>query len=230
MSDDPACLVTPPLSRRRGRPPRAPGDGDDVRDLLIRTGIALLTEKGYVATGLDEILQIARVPKGSFYHYFDSKESFGLRLIDGYAAYFDRRLERFLSDDARAPLDRLRAMIDDACAGMARHAYRRGCLVGNLGQEMGALPESFRQRLHDVLLGWQARTAHCLRLARDAGDIAPGSSCADLAAFFWIGWEGAVLRAKLERGPVPLRLFEKVFIAGLGASAVGARARSVSGE
>ncbi|MBB2201017.1 acrylate utilization transcriptional regulator AcuR [Gluconacetobacter tumulisoli] len=217
MSAAPARLVAPQPPRRRGRPPRAPGDGDDVRGLLIRTGIALLTEKGYVATGLDEILRIAGVPKGSFYHYFDSKESFGLRLIDGYAAYFDRRLERFLNDDARAPLDRLRAMIDDACAGMARHAYRRGCLVGNLGQEMGALPESFRQRLQDVLLGWQDRTARCLRVARDAGDIAPGSSCADLAAFFWIGWEGAVLRAKLERGPMPLRLFEKVFLAGLRA-------------
>ena len=92
-----------------------------------------------------------------------------------------------------------------------RHGFARGCLVGNLGQEMGTLPESFRAQLEGVLLDWQARTAACLRAAQQAGEIAPQHDCAVLAQFFWIGWEGAVLRAKLQRCAAPLQVYADGF-------------------
>lgn len=204
-------LAAPP--RRRGRPPKAPGGHGATRQALVHAGVALLTEKGFAATGIDEILREVGVPKGSFYHYFASKEAFGAELIEAYAAYFIRKLDRFLLREDLAPLARLRAFIEDAGAGMARHGFARGCLVGNLGQEIGALPESYRQRLANVLLSWQARTAACLRAAQRQGEIGPALDCDRLAAFFWIGWEGAVLRAKLGRGPAPLHLFAEGFLA-----------------
>ncbi|WP_043748012.1 TetR/AcrR family transcriptional regulator [Methylobacterium nodulans] len=177
--------------------------------------MAALSEKGYSATGLDEVLRSVSVPKGSFYHYFPSKDAFGAELIDAYAAYFARKLDRWFLDEGAAPLQRLRNFVADACAGMERYDFRRGCVVGNLGQEMSALPEAFRSRLHGVLLDWQARTARCLEQARAAGEIAADADCEALAAFFWIGWEGAVLRAKLERSSAPLVLFADTFLAGL---------------
>src|SRR5690606_12618086 len=87
----------------------------------------------------------------------------------------------------------------------------RGCLVGNLGQEMGVLPESFRTQLQDVFLDWQARTAACLQEAQRRGDIPAGFDCSALGAFFWIGWEGAVWRAKLERSETPLQVYSQGF-------------------
>ena len=80
-------------ARRRGRPPKA--GLVDARDRLVRSGVAILTEKGFSAVGLDEILKSAGIPKGSFYHYFDGKEAFGAALIDAYAAYFARKLDRW---------------------------------------------------------------------------------------------------------------------------------------
>lgn len=198
--------------RRRGRPLKDQSQPNAPRARLLRTGVALLTEKGFSAVGVDEILAAADAPKGSFYHYFGSKEAFGLELIDAYAAYFVRKLDRWFDDGKRAPLDRLRDFIADARSGMARHDYRRGCLVGNLGQEMGALPEPFRQRLAAAFRDWEARTARCLRLAQKAGEIPEGIDCDSLAHFFWIGWEGAVLRAKLERCPDALDVFARVFL------------------
>jgi TetR/AcrR family transcriptional repressor of nem operon len=198
--------------RRRGRPPKNPAEPrQDTRALLVRTGVAVLTEKGYSAVGIDEVLRLAAVPKGSFYHCFESKEAFGQALIAAYAGYFARKLDRWLLNADTPPLQRLRHFIADAEQGMARHGFRRGCLVGNLGQEMGTLPESFRAQLAQVFLDWQARTTACLAEAQRAGEVSAQHDCAALAAFFWIGWEGAVLRAKLERSAAPLRVYAQGF-------------------
>lgn len=208
-----STVPSPP--RRRGRPPKAREAALDTRELLLRSGLEMLTEKGFAATGLDELLGRVGVPKGSFYHYFDNKEAYGLALIDRYADYFAHKLERHFSDTSQPPLSRLEAFVADARAGMARHDFRRGCLIGNLGQEMGALPPSFRSRLIDVFRDWEARLAHCLAAAQAHGELAADADCARLAHAFWIGWEGAVLRAKLERSAEPLATFARFFIAGL---------------
>lgn len=196
--------------RRRGRPRRAVADAQ-AHQRLIRSGLIHLTEKGYGATGIDEILAHAHVPKGGFYHYFRNKEAFGAALIQAYRDYFAGLLDRVLLDDDLSPLNRLRAFVVQAEHGMARHDFRRGCLIGNLGQEMGALPDAFRGDLQATLSDWQARTAQCLGAAQDAGELRADIDCHDLSAFFWTGWEGAVLRAKLDRRPEPLRQFSKTF-------------------
>lgn len=201
--------------RRRGRPPKRDVDKHDTREVLLRAGVAALTEKGFSATGIDEVLKSVGVPKGSFYHFFASKEAFGAELIALYADYFVRKLDQFLLDDSLTPLQRIDAFCQDAERGMARFGFRRGCLVGNLGQEMNALPEAFRSQVTDVLLDWQTRTERCLRVAVAAGEIPRSADCARLAAFFWIGWEGAVLRAKLERRAEPLQIFADHFRAML---------------
>lgn len=201
--------------RRRGRPPKRPEHSLETRELLLRAGLEVLTEKGFSSTGIDEILKRVGVPKGSFYHYFDSKEAFGAALIERYARYFAYKLERHFGDSSKQPLARLWAFVEDARTGMARHAFRRGCLIGNLGQEMAALPESYRASLIAVFHDWESRLARCLEAAQQRGEIPASVDCEQAAAFFWIGWEGAVLRAKLERSAKPLDVFALGFFAGL---------------
>ncbi len=203
-------------TRRRGRPSKHGLEPGEARERLLRAGLELLTEKSFSATGIDEILRRVGIPKGSFYYYFESKEAFGAELIRRYGAYFADKLTRHLEDPSRPALARIRAFVADARAGMARHGYQRGCLIGNLGQEMGSLPESYRQELAEVFRDWQRRLAACLEEAREAGEIDPDADCHRLAALFWIGWEGAVLRAKLERGPEALEIFADGFFAALG--------------
>jgi TetR/AcrR family transcriptional repressor of nem operon len=197
---------------RRGRPPKdSARPYAETRQALIQAGLEILTERGYSAVGIDPILRSVNVPKGSFYHYFKSKEAFGQALIEAYGEYFARKLDRFLLNTDVTPLQRLRNFIDDASQGMARHAFRRGCLAGNLGQEMSLLPESFREQLSGVFEDWQQRTARCLRDAQQQNEIPADLDCEHLAAWFWIGWEGAVLRAKLEASTRPLEIFAEGF-------------------
>lgn len=204
------------IPRKRGRPAKVDGDYRATREALLNAGVAALTEKGFSATGIDEILRSVDVPKGSFYHFFGSKEAFGTELIARYDEYFVRKLDRFFLDEALSPLNRIDAFFADAERGMKRFGFRRGCLIGNLGQEMGALPEAFRAQLINVLLGWQRRTAVVLDQAKDVGEIDRAANSAEWAAFLWTGWEGAVLRAKLERKAVPLRMFAKLFRQAVG--------------
>ena len=208
-----------PLRRGRSAVPtpseNRPEGEADTRTRLVWRGVELLTERGYLSTGLDDLLRSVGVPKGSFYHYFESKETFGLEALDAYAAYFARKLDRWLLDASIEPLDRIAAFVNDAGAGMERHGFTRGCAVGNLGLEVGELPEPFRQRLLAITADWESRLARCLGAARRAGVLRSSARCAELAAFFWIGWEGAVLRAKLERREAPLRTFFQGFRAAL---------------
>lgn len=210
-------LRSEPPKRRRGRPPKDVAGHSETREAILKAGVALLTKKGFSATGLDEVLKMVEVPKGSFYHYFASKEAFGAALIDRYARYFVAKLDKIFLNEARTPLERLHDFIADAEMGMARYSFARGCLVGNLGQEMGALPSDYRSQLIEVFEDWQARTGACLKAAQDAGEIDPTLDPDQTAEFFWIGWEGAVLRAKLEQSPEPLRLFARVFFRGIRA-------------
>lgn len=198
--------------RPRGRPRRDPLEAKAMRESLVRAGVAFLTEKGFASTGLDEILKSVNVPKGSFYHYFESKESYGIELIKSYASYFADLLDSNYLDASLPPLQRIAAFMEEAKNNMARYKFRRGCLVGNLGQEMAVIPDSFRQLLIETLHDWQSRTAVCLKLAQAENQISSNLDCDMVAASFWIGWEGAVLRAKLERSGAPIDTYGAHFL------------------
>lgn len=188
------------------------------RERLIRHGTALLTEFSFDGTGIERLLREVGVPKGSFYHYFPSKQAFVLAVIDNYVAYFDRKFDRLLGNASRQPLQRLQDWVAEARMGMARHQFRRGCLVGNLAQELGAHDDRFRGRLEAVFQSWQGRVRGCLADAVAAGQLSADADPAMLAEFFWIGWEGALMRAKLTRDPGPIDRFARQFFAMLPAA------------
>lgn len=200
---------------RRGRPPKAAAKSQDTKAALIQSGLAHLTEIGFTASGLDKILKNVGVPKGSFYFYFSSKEAFGHAVLTHYANYFANKLDKWLLDTTCSPLMRIHNFVEDAKQGIAKHEFKRGCLVGNLGQEVDLLPESFRPVLIDIFASWQQRIAQCLREAQGAGELCIHANCEDLAEFFWIGWEGAVSRARLEKSTLPLDKYFTLFSQGL---------------
>lgn len=203
------------LKRKRGRPPKAVSEQLDVRRTIVRAGVEMLTETSFSASSIDGVLKRVGIPKGSFYYYFDSKEAFGLVVLDHYDTFFEKLLLRTMGNGELAPLDRVRAFVDAAAEGMKKYAYRRGCAVGNLTQEVSLLPDSFRLKLKIIFDKWQAILARCLGDAVRHGQLSEGADVAALATFFWTGWEGAVIRAKLSESREPLDLFVHHFIAGL---------------
>jgi TetR/AcrR family transcriptional repressor of nem operon len=202
--------------RVRSRSERAVERGDTKR-ALVWCGTELLTERGFQVTGIDEVLKRVGVPKGSFYHFFANKHEFGEAVIQNYVDYYARKMTRIFDDETMSPLSRLRGFVEDAKRGMLKYGYRRGCLIGNLGQELASLDDAFREQLEAVLVAWERRVQGCLQQAVDAGELAQDSDAAAISRFFWIGWEGAVLRAKLTRNAEPLDQFADMFFAMLPA-------------
>ncbi|MBI5657883.1 MAG: TetR family transcriptional regulator C-terminal domain-containing protein [Geobacter sp.] len=187
-------------------------DKKDTRTEIVRIGTDLISRQGYNATGIEAILKEAGIPKGSFYHYFRSKEDFGLAVIDHFAERFAQRLETFLQDEEVTPLNRIRNFLESGLARVSQNSCTRGCLIGNLGQEMADLNERFRERLDQVFAMWRSRFASCLRDAQKRGELGEMDPEA-MACFILSGWEGAILRAKVMKSPQPMRDFLDILFA-----------------
>lgn len=209
----PMSNIIPPR-RGRGRPPKTARAPEGTRAMLVRAGVGLLTEKGFSSTCVDDVLNATGISKGSFYYCFSSKEEFGQALIGYYADYFNAKLDLWLTDAKEPPLQRLFNFMHDAKGGMEQYNFRRGCLIGNLGQEIDAIPDSFNGLLRTIMQGWEQRVTDCL-LDVFAPRPTPGQKrlCTGLARYFWIGWEGAVLHARMAHEAAPLDLFASFYLA-----------------
>jgi AcrR family transcriptional regulator len=72
----------------------------DTKTELIKVGMELLGTHGYNVTGISAVLKRAKIPKGSFYHHFESKEEFGMETIEAFSERFLARLDVFLTNDS----------------------------------------------------------------------------------------------------------------------------------
>ncbi|RNT31852.1 TetR family transcriptional regulator [Proteus mirabilis] len=202
-------------TRRRGRPRKTENTYADTRNDLIRSGLELLTQNGFLSTGVDAIVKNASVPKGSFYYYFKSKEEYAQTVLNAYDSFFEHKLKKHLHEVSYTPMVRMENFIDDACNGIKKYNYTRGCLIGNMMQESPQLPPSFVNQLQSIIENWQTLVATCLSDSLSSGEICSDMNDTQLAAIFWSGWEGAVMRAKLYCSTKPVYDFWSYFKASV---------------
>jgi TetR/AcrR family transcriptional repressor of nem operon len=177
------------------------------RDHLLQVGLRRIRSMGYASTGVQEILDEADVPKGSFYHHFASKEAFANEVLKLYVRGENERAEKILRDGKAAPLKRLRRYFEELIAVYGPTANISGCLIGNLSLEMADHSDSIQSLLHLSFSNWQAGIAGVLQEAIDRRDLAPSSKPQELAAFLLNSYEGALLRSKADRSGRPLENF-----------------------
>ena len=170
---------------------------------LLDAGLATFLERGYNATGIQDLLVATSVPKGSFYHHFASKEDFALQVIDRYVAEVQLILDQSLGETERSPLARVRLFFERLLALYASQGYL-GSLLGLLGQELAAVSTAFRRRIEEAFDGVVRRLADSLQEARARGDLPSDADPVQTATFMLNTWEGAALRSRLSRTAAPL--------------------------
>lgn len=173
------------------------------RDHILETGCTLVLRRGYTGVGLKELLEQSAVPKGSFYHYFPSKEAFGCALLDHYCETYRDRIEELFSSDGSGHERIMRywqAWVGDhTFEGLADR-----CLVVKLAAEVSDLSEDMR-RILDAGVGRLVA-----RLATVIGEgIADGSiaACQPLptARTLYSLWLGAAILSRLGKNDAPMR-------------------------
>lgn len=177
---------------------------NDTQEQLLRQGMAMLLRYGYHNLGIAAVLDATQIPKGSFYHYFESKEDFGLQVIDLYLTEVHAGLDHYLGDKSQPPLQRVRRFFEATEEKYRAEGYL-GCLLGGLGQELSGVSEAFRRKVEQCFSEIAHRIAGCLQEAVERGDLPQDANPEKMAQLLVNCWEGAALRTRLQRDPAPLR-------------------------
>ncbi|MGW6426070.1 TetR family transcriptional regulator C-terminal domain-containing protein [Nocardia sp. NPDC055053] len=179
-----------------------PRRSDDTRALLIEEGAAGLLSTGYHGTGIKQVLDKVGVPKGSFYNYFDSKESFAHAVIEHHSLCVQRNLVAAF-DGAPDALTGLRRFFGVLTDDFVAADYTGGCLIANLGGELEG-SEVLRTALSAAWASWRDGVADALRTAQAEGAVRADIDAVELADLLLEAWEGAVIRMKIDRTIEPL--------------------------
>lgn len=170
---------------------------------LLEQGMAILLRHGYHDMGIAAVLERADTPKGSFYHHFDSKEDFGLQIIELYMEEVHAGLDQCLGDKRIPPLQRVRSFFEATAEKYRTESYL-GCLLGGLGQELSGVSETFRRKVEQCFSEIAGRIADCLDEAVEQGDLPKETDSQKMAELLVNCWEGAALRSRLRRDAAPL--------------------------
>lgn len=178
------------------------------RTAILDSGAEVMMRKGYHGTGVQEIVDGAAVPKGSFYHYFKSKQDFVLAAMEHMSCDSITRFEETLEEGGRSPRQRIMAAYGDSIAAIeAARDYSKGCFVGNMCQEMADTNAAVAEKAEYLFRRYTAPLARCIRKAQAAGEISTKADPDKLAEAIFNSWEGAVLRMKSSRNSQPLNAF-----------------------
>ncbi|AIJ46018.1 TetR family transcriptional regulator [Comamonas testosteroni TK102] len=175
------------------------------RQHILDTGYRLVLHKGFAGLGLLEILKACNVPKGSFYHYFSSKEAFGCALLQQYVESYGHKLNDLLGETSNGR-ERLMRYWDAWISAPSNPTlgWAEECLVVKLAAEVADLSEDMRLVLDAGVQRLLARIASLIDEAREDGSLPAGKPSPALARALYQMWLGAALLAKLSQNKLPL--------------------------
>jgi len=184
----------------------------EVRRRLIESGLILVGKQGFAGSGVADITASAGVPKGSFYQYFESKQSYAIELLDDYWSAIEAKHAPVLHDERYTPLDRIVRHFRSIGQDHKQHKFALGCLIGNLGIEKADAGDDAQTKLRQIVKRWASLLSDCLKQAQVTNDLDHKADAQEIAAALVDAWEGAVMRAKIERSGAAYKRFETVVL------------------
>ena len=176
------------------------------KEQIIAAAVETLHQRGFNGTSVQDITEAAKVPKGSFYNHFDSKETLAVedlerywqKVLNGLAVLGDEKIP------AATRLKRYFQYLNDVAY---RAEYRTGCMIGNMSAEMPDQSRPVRERLAVLLAAWSRAIESCVREAQADGTMRRDMEAKTVAMFLLNSWEGAMMRAKVDKDAVALTAF-----------------------
>lgn len=188
---------------------------EQTRAVLVKAALRAIYNSSFESIGVAAITEQAGVPKGSFYHWFSSKEELAGAAIDAFADAGAQLRKELLADDGRPPIERLRAYFEHSILLLKKQKLKNGCMLGNLSLEMAGRSELLRMHLNAGFERWETALREVLIEAKFRGELSVDLDPSEVAAYLLNGWEGALLRMKATRSDLPLILFMRFVFDGL---------------
>lgn len=176
----------------------------NVREKIITGAAEVFHRKGFNASTIDNIVDAAGVPKGSFYNHFKGKEDLAVEVIDRYRAAFEHPS---LVDHEGSPVARLTEYFGYLADRFAGDNFDKGCLLGNFANEMADHSPAIRARLTAVFDEWTDALAAVIRDGQQRGEIGSPQPAGRLAGFLLNASEGAILRTRCTRDGATMKDF-----------------------
>ncbi|HDS0947661.1 TPA: TetR/AcrR family transcriptional regulator [Stenotrophomonas maltophilia] len=177
--------------------------GTDVRQKILASGRRTMGGKGFSGVGLNEVLAAAGVPKGSFYHYFASKEAFGEALLQDYFDEYLAEMDQIFRAPGQTKAQQLEAYFAAWMDNQSFDNCQGKCLAVKLGAEVADLSPAMRAALKDGTDGIIARLARAIETGAAEGSLQAGSDAVALAQSLYQLWLGASIMVKIVRTAQP---------------------------
>lgn len=176
------------------------------KDYLLDAGLKVMATRGYNGTSIQDIVNAANVPKGSFYTYFKSKEDFAIEALEKVTEERMIQNRHLLSDRSICPQERLTRFFVDNIGGCEEN-LNGGCFLGNMCQEMSESSEAIRIKVRQMLRNSTQSIEDVLEEARLKDGLKSQLPSPILAEFLFNAWEGTLMRMKASKCREPLNAF-----------------------
>lgn len=165
---------------------------------IIALGSELIRKNGYHNVGINEILKICAIPKGSFYNFFSSKEDFVAQSIQWYGLKNLELVASFLETDEPSPTQRLRNFYEHLLDINHKEGCNAGCLINNLSIELAGINAPLASVIDKQFQAITIEIAHCVQAGQDLGEITQKFSALYIAEYIQAGIGGAFSRMKAQ--------------------------------
>ncbi|UXX97170.1 TetR/AcrR family transcriptional regulator [Streptomyces sp. AD2-2] len=171
----------------------------DTRRSILDTAQRIMSRKGFAAVGINEVLSAAGVPKGSFYHYFDSKDAFGEAMMQSYFTDYLADMDRILAEPGTTSAQRLLNYWQSWRDTQSVDECQGKCLAVKLGAEVADLSESMRLALKDGTTAIVDRLERTIAAGVEDGSLSVDDGARSTAQALYDMWLGASVMAKIHR-------------------------------
>lgn len=180
---------------------------NDTKERILDAAVGIVLEKGFSGVGINEILKAVNVPKGSFYHWFASKEQFGVELLKYFGGKAEAYIRKWLTKTDTLPnaYERLVAFYEARVSMTLEQDCQQGCLVCKLSAEVSSWSDPMRAEVARNFEVGISLLRQVIEEGQAQGSIRQSLDAALAASVLHDVWLGAYLRSTAKHQVQPLR-------------------------
>ncbi|MGD8608730.1 MAG: TetR/AcrR family transcriptional regulator [Myxococcales bacterium] len=180
--------------------------GVPTREKLLEVSEALINQRGFAGTSIDQIIAETGVTKGTFFYHFKTKQDLARALIERFAAADQdllrssmERAEKLSPDPVQQVLIFMGLLLETAEA--LDETPQPGCLFATYCFEKGLFDDQTYDVISNAMLSWRKVLGEKLRAAADKAPPRADVDLDALADMVTVVFEGAFVVSRSLEGP-----------------------------